>query len=127
MPHILKKYVQLLHTKGDKEAMLHKMEDSQKNEYGRSPFQHTEFSCLLRGCGKRCITNLSVQENHQKAIADHNAQVPSLWSHIDDLEDRHHQNNIHIRGMPEVIQQEDLLPTVTSIIKTLLRNGPNCH
>lgn len=70
---------------------------------------------------------LSVQENHQKAIADHNAQVPSLWSHIDDLEDRHHQNNIHIRGMPEVIQQEDLLPTVTSIIKTLLRNGPNCH
>lgn len=48
----------------------------------------------------------------QTALIDNHSQLQALWSDIDDMEDCHRCNNIRLRGIPEEISQEELIPLV---------------
>lgn len=70
---------------------------------------------------KHIITSMITGSSEvQVALTDHHIQLQTLWSHMDGMEDCHKQNNIRLRGVPETIIKEELLPLVKQIFNTLL-------
>lgn len=48
----------------------------------------------------------------------------SLISQLDDLENRNRRNNIRLRGIPESVQTQDLIPSLTKLFNTILGREP---
>lgn len=63
----------------------------------------------------------------QTIITDHHMQLQDIWSHMDDMEDCQRRNNICLRGVPDAIGQEALLPMAKEVFNTLLGNPATDH
>lgn len=51
----------------------------------------------------------------------------NLITQIDDLENQNRRNNIHLRGVPELMRTPDLIPSLTKLCNSLLGKEPDEH
>lgn len=60
----------------------------------------------------------------QSASATRDALHHSLISQMDDQENRNRRNNIRLRGVPELVRPQDLIPSLTKLFNNILGKDP---
>ncbi|CAH2274863.1 Hypothetical predicted protein [Pelobates cultripes] len=61
----------------------------------------------------------STTQEHAQDIAYFHGKIAALEDGMEDLNNRSQRNNIRIRGLPETITQEQLLPTLKAIFQEM--------
>lgn len=85
------------------------MEDSHKRDMAELQKSLHSFHDRVEAVEQTIPSVITGLSEAQTALIDHHSQLQALWSHIDDMEDRHRRNNIRLRGIPEEIGQEELI------------------
>lgn len=79
---------------------------------------------------------MAKEEIQETKMAVHRTQIQGLvhrlllrdmQRHVEDLDNRGHRNNIHVRGLPEPDGPEDLQSTLQTPFNTLLGEPPTKH
>lgn len=68
---------------------------------------------------QQVITTLQMSSSAQDSL-HHN-----LVSQLDDLENRNRRNIIRLRGVPEMVRSQDLIPSLTKLFSSLLGKAPD--
>lgn len=70
------------------------------------------------------VFQASTQKLISELQASPTAQISyqqNLAAHFDNLENCNRRNNIRLRGLPEAVRKQDLVPTLTKIFSLLLK------
>lgn len=65
------------------------------------------------------LQSSEVKSIHYK-VDSHTMQLRDLQRHVEDLDNRGRRHNLRVRGLPESVEQDQLLPTVTDLFNRLL-------
>lgn len=60
-------------------------------------------------------------------VDTHTLQMRDMQRHLEDLDNRGRRHNLRVRGLPETIEGEQLLPSITDLFNKLLNRPPQTH
>lgn len=61
----------------------------------------------------------AIKKIHRQ-VDSHTLQLRDLQRHVEDLDNRGRRHNLRVRGLPESVEQEQILPAVTDLFNRLL-------
>lgn len=62
---------------------------------------------------------IAVKKIHHR-VDSHTLQLRDLQRHVEDLDNRGRRHNLRVRGLPESVEQDQILPAVTDLFNRLL-------
>lgn len=116
----IRSLLQALPTRSDIEALILKLEETHRRDIQEV---RGEISNLTErvSTGESSVSLLSDRVSALEQARDQQRDTAiALQLHLEDVEDRSRRNNLRLRGIPEMAQQENLGETVREIFRTVL-------
>lgn len=64
--------------------------------------------------------NTAIRKVHHYEVDTHTLQLRDLQRHVEDLDNRGRRHNLRVRGLPESVENDQILPAVSDLFNHLL-------
>ncbi|OCT78735.1 hypothetical protein XELAEV_18029824mg, partial [Xenopus laevis] len=113
-------YLKRLPSKSDIKEMLHTMTDEIRSELHGIKQELESVGARTDSLERNQTKLVSNHKLHRAIILKQSKEIEELHRHVEDLQNRSRRNNIRVRGVPETVQKDAILPTLLQIFNGIL-------
>uniref|UniRef100_A0A803JMB6 L1 transposable element RRM domain-containing protein n=1 Tax=Xenopus tropicalis TaxID=8364 RepID=A0A803JMB6_XENTR len=117
-------YLANLPSKSDIKEMLHEVTATLKEELQDIRRDLITLAGRAEDLEQKQSKLIKNQKSMHATILTHNNLLTELQRQLEDQENRGRRNNIRIRGLPEAVKKEDIIPVLLQLFNKILKNDP---